>query len=114
MLLKIDELGNEIWSRTYWEISGSHWGESVNSTSDGGFIIGGYKTVIKTDSSGIIEWYYNLPYSNKHYIEDLTQTFEGDYIVVGGVGGDPGTGGGITRRGRLLSFDCQKEVACNG
>ena len=93
MLLKIDELGNEIWSRTYWEISGSHWGESVNSTSDGGFIIGGYKTVIKTDSSGIIEWYYNLPYSNKHYIEDLTQTFEGDYIVVGGVGGDHGTGG---------------------
>ena len=93
MLLKIDELGNEIWSRTYWEISGSHWGESVNSTSDGWFIIGGYKTVIKTDSSGLIEWYYNLPYSNKHYIEDLTQTFEGDYIVVGGVGGDPGTGG---------------------
>ena len=93
MLLKIDELGNEIWSRTYWEISGRHWGESVNSTSDGGFIIGGYKTVIKTDSSGLIEWYYNLPYSNKHFIEDLTQTFEGDYIVVGGVGGDPGTGG---------------------
>ena len=93
MLLKIDERGNEIWARTYWEISGSHWGESVNSTSDGGFIIGGYRTVIKTDSSGLIEWHYNLPYSNKHYIEDLIQTFEGDYIVVGGVGGDPSTGG---------------------
>jgi hypothetical protein len=94
ILLKIDELGNEIWSRSYSEINGSHWGNSVFQTIDGGYIIGGAQnTIIKTDSIGLLQWYYKLPYSNSHYVEDVIQTFAGDYIVVGGVGGDPSTSG---------------------
>jgi len=94
ILLKIDELGNEIWSRSYSEISGSHWGNSVNATSDGGYIIGGAQnTIIKTDSAGSLQWYHKLSYSVSHYVEDVMQTFSGDYVVVGGAGGDPGTGG---------------------
>ena len=94
ILLKIDELGNEIWSRSYSEINGSHWGNSVFQTIDGGYIIGGAQnTIIKTDSIGLLQWYYTLPYSNSHYVEDVIQTFAGDYIVVGGVGGDPSTSG---------------------
>ncbi len=94
ILLKIDELGNEIWSRSYSEINGSHWGNSVFQTIDGGYIIGGAQnTIIKTDSIGLLQWYYQLPYSYSHYVEDVIQTFAGDYIVVGGVGGDPSTSG---------------------
>jgi hypothetical protein len=93
MLLKIDEWGDEIWNRTYSEISGSHWGNAVNNTTDGGYIIGGKQNVIKTDSLGEMEWFKQLSYSATHYVEDVVETFAGDYIVVGGVGGDPGTGG---------------------
>ena len=35
ILLKIDELGNEIWSRSYSNITGNHWGKSVSQTEDG-------------------------------------------------------------------------------
>ncbi len=93
-LLKIDELGNEVWNRSYSEINGSHWGNSVFQTIDGGYIIAGAQnTIIKTDSIGLLQWYYTLPYSYSHYVEDVIQTFAGDYIVVGGVGGDPSTSG---------------------
>ena len=94
ILMKIDEFGNKIWSRSYGEISGNHWGNSVNPTSDGGYIIGAAQnTIIKTDSIGTLQWYHRLSYSSPHYVEDVLQTFSGDYIVVGGVGADPGTSG---------------------
>ena len=101
ILLKIDELGNEIWSRSYSSISGSHFGNSVNPTSDGGYIIGAAQnTVIKTDSTGLIQWYQKLSYSVSHYVEDVIQTSDGDYIVVGGVGGDPL--GGHAQKGKAF------------
>jgi len=94
ILLKIDELGNEIWSRSYSNISGNHWGNSVSQTDDGGYIIGANQsTIIKTDSTGLLQWYYKLPYSYPYYVEDVIQTFAGDYIVVGAIGNDPGSGG---------------------
>ena len=49
-LIKIDESGNEIWNRSYSEISGSHWGKSVFQNFDGGYIIGSNQnTIIMTD-----------------------------------------------------------------
>ena len=90
ILMEIDEDGNELWSRTYGGISGSHWGNSVKQTSDGGYIIGAAQnTIIKTDSAGVEEWHKKLSYSVHHYVEDVIQTSDGDYIVVGGAGGDP-------------------------
>ena len=103
ILLKIDELGNEIWSRSYSDITGSHWGNSVNITSDGGYIIGAAQnTVIKTDSTGLIQWYKKLSYSVAHYVEDVIQTSEGDYIVVGGAGGDPLGGHAVQGKAFIL------------
>ena len=103
ILLKIDELGNEIWSRSYSDITGSHWGNSVNITSDGGYIIGAAQnTVIKTDSTGLIQWYKKLSYSVSHYVEDVIQTSEGDYIVVGGAGGDPLGGHAVQGKAFIL------------
>ena len=100
MLLKIDEQGDEIWNRTYSEISGSHWGNAVNNTTDGGYIIGGKQNVIKADSLGEMEWFKQLSYSVTHYVEDVIETFAGDYIVVGGVGGDPI--GGHSQKGKAF------------
>lgn len=63
-LLKIDENGNELWSKTY----GNEFSESGNSvfqTSDDGYVIAGEKWddsftsevyVIKTDEYGLITW----------------------------------------------------------
>ena len=103
ILIKIDEDGNEIWSGTYGGISGSHWGNSVNQTSDGGYIIGAAQnTIIKTDSVGVMEWYKKLSYSQNHYVEDVIQTSDGDYMVVGGVGGDPLGGHAIKGKAFLL------------
>ena len=94
ILMEIDEFGNEIWSQTYNEISGNHWGNSVSNTSDGGYVIAAAQnTIIKTDANGALEWYHKLSFSSPHYVEDVIETFSGDYVVVGGVGGDPGTDG---------------------
>ncbi len=103
ILIEIDEDGNELWTRTYGGISGSHWGNSVEATSDGGYIIGAAQnTIIKTDSLGVEEWHKKLSYSVHHYVEDVIQTSEGDYLVVGGVGGDPLGGHAIKGKAFLL------------
>lgn len=64
-LVKIDSAGNEIWSRVYGG-SNMDMGNSVEVTSDGGFILGGTTHsfsngeldayFIKTDSMGNMQW----------------------------------------------------------
>ena len=107
-LMNIDEEGNELWSHVYDDLSGLSIGNAVNRTSDGGLIIGGGENIIKTDPYGIKEWSYKLPYSNRHYVEDIIQISNGDYIVVGGVGGDPGTGG-HNQKGQAYILHLSKE-----
>ena len=103
ILLKIDEYGNEIWSRNYSEVPGSHWGKSVTKTSDDGYIIGAHQNIIiKTDSTGLLEWYYKLSYGYTYYVEEVIQTFAGDYIVVGGISGDPPSNGGHAQMGQAF------------
>ena len=110
-LIKIDESGNEIWNRSYSEISGSHWGKSVFQTFDGGYIIGANQnTIIKTDSVGIMMWYKKLSYSAAHYVEDIIQTYQGDYIVVGGVGGDPIGGHAVQGKAFILKMSESGDV----
>ena len=103
ILLKIDEYGNEIWSRNYSEVPGSHWGKSVTKTSDDGYIIGANQnTIIKTDSTGLLEWYYKLSYGYTYFVEEVIQTLAGDYIVVGGISGDPPSNGGHAQMGQAF------------
>lgn len=63
LLLKVDSIGNILWSKDYGDINYS-LSHSATQTSDGGFVIGGiyndvlstgniYAYLIKTDSSGI-------------------------------------------------------------
>ena len=87
----IDELGNLIWSE-----GGSRttpW--SMNTTSDGGYIFT-FKTYVSRSPGpeGDIGWSAELPtYQATHILNDAIQTTDGDYIVVGEIGGEPGPGG---------------------
>ena len=87
----IDELGNIIWSE-----GGSRttpW--SMNTTSDGGYVYTFTNYVSRSPGpDGDIAWSAELPaYQANHFVNDAIQTTNGDYIVVGEIGGEPGPGG---------------------
>ena len=91
-LIKTDSAGNEQWSKTFGG-SGRDYGNSVQETFSGGYIVTGYTLsygagnedvwLVKTDSSGNKLWdqTYGGPYSDKGYSGQ--QTAEGGYIVTG-------------------------------
>ena len=101
-IMKIDEAGNELWSKIFEEVPipqgnyspGHQYATALDTTTDGGFILctsvstnhpsynsTGY--VIKTDSAGVTEWITELPSNRTHHGKDIIQTTEGDYVVVG-------------------------------
>ena len=91
----LDELGNVLPS---WEDNGMRVPSSrgFNPTSDGGFLTTYIDFVSKSsppDSPGN-GWTWFVPdFQAPHYINDAIETTNGDYIAVGWVSGDPGTGG---------------------
>lgn len=94
-LIKIDSLGNELWSKTYggndFEI-----GTTIKETYDKGFIIAGNTTsfgagerevlLIKTDSLGIVEWSNTYGENGIDGVSDVIETPDTSYIIVGGTG----------------------------
>jgi hypothetical protein len=91
-LIKTDSYGNELWSRTF----GSKYFDSCNSveeTSDGGYIIVGYTGVIehddidiyvvKTDSSGYELWSNTFGGNKQDFGYSVKQTIDGGYIIAG-------------------------------
>ncbi|MFI5219319.1 MAG: hypothetical protein ACHQNT_07495, partial [Bacteroidia bacterium] len=99
-LVKIDALGNIQWQNT---IGGNEDEElySVQQTSDGGYILGGYshssisgdKTenclgdwdywIVKTDVSGNIQWENTIGGGARDYLYSISQTSDGGYILGG-------------------------------
>jgi pimeloyl-ACP methyl ester carboxylesterase len=80
--------------------SNDDYAESIQQTSDGGYIIAGYSNssdgdvtgndgsswdywVVKLNGSGAIEWEKNLGGSWADYAESIQQTTDGGYIVAG-------------------------------
>jgi len=87
----MDELGNVIWT-----LGGDRTSPySMNTTSDGGYIFTFTSYVSRSSGpEGDINWSSELPpYQATHYVKDAIQTSEGDYIVVGEIGGEPGPEG---------------------
>jgi len=101
-LVKTDTNGNMQWNKTYggadWD-----WAESVQQTSDGGYVIaGGTKSfgggdcdfwLVKIDADGNMQW--NKPYGGAHWdmAYSVQQTSDGGYVIVGqtdsfGIGAD--------------------------
>jgi len=100
-IVKTDSSGMIQWQNT---IGGSleDYLESVSQTIDGGYILGGYsisdssgdKTennngmldmwIVKTDSSGVIQWENTIGGSLSDYLSSIMQTLDGGYIIGGG------------------------------
>jgi uncharacterized delta-60 repeat protein len=91
-LVKTNSLGNLEWYKTF---GGSGWdySESVQQTSDGGYVLagctssfgsGGYDFwLVKTDSSGSQEWYKAFGGSEYDFAYFVQQTSDGGYVLAG-------------------------------
>jgi len=91
-VIKIDSLGNTIWSKTY---GGSDWDFifSIDTTSDGGYILcgGTYSYgngdqdmyVVKTDTNGDTLWTKTYGGNKEDVAKSITQTLDGGYILTG-------------------------------
>jgi hypothetical protein len=91
-LVKTDNMGNTLWSRTYGSV-GTEVARAVQQTADGGYIIAGYSDsiipghqdflLVKTDSIGNIMWEETYGGYWSDYAYSVDQTTDGGYIVAG-------------------------------
>jgi hypothetical protein len=113
-IVKTDSLGNIQWQNTIGG-SGFDWLYSIQQTADGGYILGGHSNsnisgdktennidtltsgtfdywIVKTDSSGNIQWENTIGGSNDDRLYSTQQTADGGYILGGyswsGISGD--------------------------
>ncbi|WP_298505381.1 hypothetical protein [uncultured Maribacter sp.] len=97
-LLKLDELGNKQWSKTYGG-SKDDKGQSVKQTKDGGFVLTGYAMsndgdgsnnegfhdnwIVKIDANGTLEWEKSYGFSGHDHSYDILETQDGGFFFVG-------------------------------
>jgi len=88
-LIKINETGTEQWNKTYGAQMNEHFWE-VHITSDGGYVMIGYTEnsstqtryawVVKTDSTGVIEWEKQFGPANQGL--SIQQTADHGYVFL--------------------------------
>ena len=83
---------NAQWARTYGGSNGE-WGQSIQQTADGGYIVAGYTGsfgdlyadfwILKLDIDGLIEWEKTYGGSGEDWATSIQQTSDGGYIAAG-------------------------------
>ncbi len=97
-LIKLDAQGQMEWNRTYGG-SKDDRGQSLQQTSDGGYILTGYAMssdgdatlnkgfhdnwLLKLDASGNVEWEKSFGFSGHDHSYDVLQTADGGYFFTG-------------------------------
>ena len=97
-LVKTDNDGNILWSKTYGG-SGDDRAEHLIQTADGGFLLAGYSTsddgdvsqnagffdhwIVKLDASGEIQWERSYGFSGSDQLFSVIQTSDGGYFTGG-------------------------------
>jgi len=95
-LIRLDEDGNSVWQRTYSNTGDLRLrGDAVATIDGGGFLVLGTESgsfsrqpiiAIKTDSDGIEQWRYTIPYDAGTYSTRATWTTQlsgGDFAIAG-------------------------------
>lgn len=89
-LTKIDESGNELWTKTL-DVGGKDRGLYIQNTMDGGYVICGWNglnsILIKTDADGIEIWNKEYQLKEKSSAGCVQLTTDGGYIITGTLGG---------------------------
>jgi len=91
-LVKTDSEGHELWNRSYGDYSYDRGYEVLQTDDEGFIIIGGYTPIyedwndvclIKTDSSGTMEWLWHYGGSDLDFGLSIARTDDHGYVIAG-------------------------------